>query len=86
MLIIDFFFSFLSIHLHNWEGVGCVGEGKKSMLLLFLKYLHFKRILASYVQRSLNGGMRSSKEDGSEYFVFFSSLFSLFFFFLFHAT
>lgn len=54
---------------------------KKSMLLLFLKFLHFKRILASYIQRSLNGGMRSSKEDGSEYFVFFS-----FFFFFFHAT
>jgi hypothetical protein len=53
------------------------------MLLLFLKFLHFKRILASYVQRSLNGGMRSSKEDGSEYFVFFFASFFFFFFFFF---
>ena len=52
---------------------------KKSMLLLFLKFLHFKRILASYIQRSLNGGMRSSKEDGSEYFVFFFFCFFLLF-------
>ena len=32
-----------------------------------------KRIKASYIQRSLNGGMRSSKEDGSEVFVSFFS-------------
>lgn len=34
VLIIDFFFSFLSIHLHNWEGGGMCGGGKKIHALI----------------------------------------------------